>query len=170
MADRLMKLWAGSTMAIAGAAVALGVWCGGAAQAADGKATVVTLTQTGCQFVESENGVDRGFATRRSEDCAAINAGSGQRRLAEATPIRLKPGKYVFRVANKNVPYELGFWLRDKDYNPSNPLHKLSKTSVSGGGLLQGKSKDYEVELKPGEYVYSCPLNPTPDYRLVVTE
>jgi hypothetical protein len=24
------------------------------------------------------------------------------------------------------------------------------------------------IELKPGEYVYSCPLNPTPDCRLIV--
>ena len=24
------------------------------------------------------------------------------------------------------------------------------------------------LELEPGEYVYSCPLNPTPDYRLIV--
>ena len=24
------------------------------------------------------------------------------------------------------------------------------------------------LELEPGEYLYSCPLNPTPDYRLVV--
>ena len=29
-------------------------------------------------------------------------------------------------------------------------------------------AKDYEVTLKPGEYVYSCPLNTTPNYRLVV--
>lgn len=58
--------------------------------------------------------------------------------------------------------------MRDKDYDWRNPLHKLSKTSVSGGGLATGKSKDYTVNLKPGEYVFSCPLNPTPDYRVVV--
>ena len=26
----------------------------------------------------------------------------------------------------------------------------------------------HAVELKPGKYLYSCPLNPTPDYNLVV--
>ena len=31
-----------------------------------------------------------------------------------------------------------------------------------------GKSRDYAIDLEPGEYVYSCPLNPTPDYRLIV--
>ena len=29
-------------------------------------------------------------------------------------------------------------------------------------------AKDYEVTLKPGEYVDSCLLNTSPDYRLVV--
>lgn len=42
--------------------------------------------------------------------------------------------------------------------------------SVSGGGLTEGKTQDYEVDLKPGKYVYSCPLDPTPDYNLVVRE
>jgi hypothetical protein len=48
-------------------------------------------------------------------------------------------------------------------------VHKLSRTSISGGGLAAGKTRDYEVTLKAGEeYVYSCPLNPTPDYRITV--
>jgi hypothetical protein len=67
------------------------------------------------------------------------------------------------------VPYELGFWLREHDYNWKNPIHKLTKVSVSGGGLVTGATQDYEGELEPGEYLYSCPLNPTPDYKLVVT-
>jgi hypothetical protein len=40
--------------------------------------------------------------------------------------------------------------------------------SASGGGLTTGKSQDYPITLKPGEYVYSCPLNNTPDYKLIV--
>ena len=40
--------------------------------------------------------------------------------------------------------------------------------SVSGGGLTTGATKDYEIELSAGEYLYSCPLNPTPDYKIVV--
>ena len=137
-----------------------------AAGAAD--PTVVELTQVGCQFLESENGVDHHYKPKTEADCVKINAQSGAKRLAAAKTIELKPGKYVFRVTNKNVPYELGFWLRESDYQPGNPLHKLSKTSISGGGLTTGKTRDYEVDLKPGEYLYSCPLNPTPDYKLVV--
>ena len=131
---------------------------------------VIELTQTGCQFLESENGVDHAFTTTKSADCEAINARTGEERLAKATVLRLKAGDYVFRVTNRNVPYELGFWVREHDYNFANPVHKLTKTSISGGGLTTGKTQDYEVTLKPGEYLYSCPLNPTPNYRLVVND
>ncbi len=132
--------------------------------------TVIELTQIPCQFIESENGVDHSFTTTKKADCDAINARTGAERLAKAKALELKPGKYVFRVTNKNVPYDLGFWLREHDYNWKNPLHQLTKTSVSGGGLKPGTTQDYEVELAPGDYLYSCPLNTTPDYRLVVTE
>ena len=133
-------------------------------------AKVITLTQTGCQFLEAEGGKDRGYKPAKAADCKAINKQNGAQRVAEAGPMKLKPGKYVFRVTNRNVPYSLGFWLRSEGYDWKNPLDKLTKTSVSGGGLTMGKTKDYEVTLKPGEeYVFSCPLNPTPDYHIVVS-
>ena len=53
-------------------AMALGtVLTSGAATAAETK--VVELTQVACQFVESENGIDRAFATTKKADCEAIN-------------------------------------------------------------------------------------------------
>ena len=131
-------------------------------------ATAINLTQVGCQFVESENGVNHGYSPKSKADCVAINGKSGDKRLKQAKTLELKAGDYTFRVVNKNVPYELGFWLRSTGYDWRNPLNKVTKTSVSGGGLTQGKTKDYEVTLKPCEYVCSCPLNTTPDYRLVV--
>lgn len=149
----------------AAAAVAL---LAGAGSARAAEPAVVTLTQVGCQFLESENGVDHLYKPKSEEDCVKVNTETGSARLGKAKTLELKPGKYVFRVTNKNVPYELGFWLRESDYQPGNPLHKLRKTSVSGGGLTTGKTQDYVVDLKPGEYLYSCPLNPTPDYKLIV--
>jgi len=131
-------------------------------------AEVITLTQTGCQFLESENDVDLKFKTSKAADCVKINKQSGLARLKKAKVLRLKPGEYVFRVNNKNVPYELGFWIRDHDYDWRNPIHQVTKTSVSGGGLVRGKTQEYKVTLKAGEYFYSCPLNPTPNYRIVV--
>ena len=147
-------------------ALAMGVAATMPASAADPQ--IIELTQVGCQFIESENGVDHMFKTGKKADCEAINAKTGGERLAKSEPIKLKAGKYVFRVTNKNVPYSLGFWVREHDYNWKNPVHKLNKISVSGGGLEKGTTKDYVVELKPGKYLYSCPLNPTPDYNLVV--
>jgi hypothetical protein len=150
-----------------GIAVALALGWAKMPVAADAE-HVIQLTQTGCQFLESERGVDRGFEPRSAEDCNRINGETGDQRLANAEILELSPGTYTFRVTNTDVPYELGFWLREADYQLGNPLHKLTKVSVSGGGLEQGQTKDYTVELEPGEYLYSCPLNPTPNYRLVV--
>lgn len=124
---------------------------------------VIELTQVPCQFLESEGGADRGYKSRSIKDCEAINAKTGTQRLAESKTIELKPGKYVFRVSDKNVPYELGFWLRGESL-----VDRARLPSVSGGGLATGRTQDYAIELKPGKYVYSCPLNPTPDYKLVV--
>ena len=130
---------------------------------AQAQARTSELTQTPCQFLESEGGKDRGFKSAKSADCEAINERTGKQRLAESKTIELKPGKYMFRVKNRNVPYELGFWLRGESL-----VDRARLPSVSGGGLTTGRTQDYAIEPKPGNYVYSCPLNPTPDYRLVV--
>ncbi len=124
-------------------------------------AKIITLTQTGCQFTEPEGG-DKKFKTKSGADCKTINAKSGENRLAASKALNLKPGEYIFRVTNKNVPYELGFYLRGTG------LGRILLPKVSGGGLTRGKTQDYAITLKEGEYVYSCPLNPTPDYKLVV--
>lgn len=133
------------------------------AAAAERAPRVIELTQLPCQFLESENGIDRKYVSRSIKDCEAINGKTATERLATARQLELNPGKYVFRVTNRNVPYELGFWLRG-----ASAVSRVTLPSVSGGGLVPGKTRDYEIELKPGEYVYSCPLNNTPDYKLVV--
>ncbi len=130
----------------------------------DPSVAIISLTQTGCQFLEPEAGTDHGFKTKKKIDCEEINEKTGKDRLQKAVPLTLKPGKYIFRVTNKNVPYELGFWLRGAG------LARLLQPNVSGGGLTEGVTRDYSVELTPGNYSYSCPLNPTPDYPLVVKE
>ncbi len=129
---------------------------------AAGDAQIIELTQTACQFVEVE-GKDHGFTSNKKADCNAINDKTGEERLANAQILKLKPGKYIFRVKNENVPYDLGFWVRGDGL-----VNRATLPSVSGGGLSIGTTKDYEITLKAGEYVFSCPLNPTPDYKLVV--
>jgi len=129
------------------------------------QATVIQLNQVSCQILESENGIDHGYKSTRKADCDAINARTAQKRVAGVKPLELQAGKYIFRVTNKNVPYSLGFWMRGAGL-----VGRASLPSVSGGGLTTGKTLDYEIELKPGKYFYSCPLNTTPDYHLTVTE
>ena len=127
--------------------------------------TVIELTQTGCQFIESEGGVDHGYTPGEKADCEAINADTLGERVGDENTLHLMPGRYVFRVTNTDVPYMLGFYLRSESV-----IDRPFLPSVSGGGLYEGVSKDYEIELEEGEYVYSCPLNTTPDYRLVVSD
>jgi hypothetical protein len=150
---------------LAGLALSLGLVVAFWAPAHAAGPTIIEFTQTPCQFLESEGGTDHGYKSAKKADCEAINKRTGADRLAAAEPMTLKPGKYVFRVTNRNVPYGLGFWLRGDGI-----VSRATLPSVSGGGLTQGTTKDYEIELKPGAYVYSCPLNPTPDYKLVVEE
>ncbi|WP_458526208.1 hypothetical protein [Onishia taeanensis] len=124
---------------------------------------MIELHQVACQFLESEHGVDHDFETARKADCEAVNERTGEARLAKAKVLALAPGDYIFRVTNVDVPYDLGFWLRGDGL-----IDRARLPSVSGGGLSSGSTKDYAITLEPGEYVYSCPLNPTPDYVIQV--
>ena len=122
---------------------------------------VINLTQTGCQFLETE-AQDYQYQPQQSTDCQQINNQTLSARKSKFKPLKLKPGKYIFRVTNADVPYELGFYLRGIG------LKKLNLPKVSGGGLTEGKTQDYQITLSPGNYVFSCPLNPTPDYPIIV--
>jgi hypothetical protein len=148
-------------------ALAAGLVLGASGQGAFAQddVTIIELSQTGCQFIGSENGIDRGYAPTQKADCEAINDETQGDRLGEENTLHLKPGNYVFRVTNTDVPYMLGFYLRSESV-----LDRPFLPSVSGGGLYEGVSKDYVIELEAGEYVYSCPLNTTPDYKLVVSD
>ena len=152
------------TTALIGAAAIIALPMTASLAGSDGttQPTVITLTQTPCQFLESE-AKDQGFKSTKKADCEAINAKTAEERLNEAPVMKLKAGKYIFRVTNKNVPYGLGFYLRGAGI-----VGRVSLPKVSGGGLSLGVTKDYAIDLKPGEYVYYCPLNTTPDYTLIV--
>lgn len=151
----LVPVLAAITMSMA---MAMGLASAAVAEDAAGP-VVVELTQTPCTFIESEED-PKEFKSESSADCKRINRETAGERTFRV--LRLKPGRTVFRVTNKNVPYELGFWVRGKG------VGRLRLPSVSGGGLAVGRTKDYVIDLVPGEYLYSCPLNPTPDYPLVV--
>lgn len=122
----------------------------------------IELHQTACQFIEAEGG-DKHYQANSYAACDAWNDKTGEQRLGNSNILKLKAGVYKIRVFNDDVPYVLGFWLRGSG------LGRLTLPSTSGGGIQTGGYKDYHIKLKAGEYVYSCPLNPTPDYKLVVS-
>lgn len=85
----------------------------------------------------------------------------------EQTSLELKAGQpYVFLVKNKGVDREVGFVIAPKgNTEQENHIQSayLSKT-IKDGEMSQSK----EVKLEKGEYVYFCPLNPTPLYSITV--
>ena len=83
----------------------------------------------------------------------------------EPQTLELKPGKYIFAVVNKDVDHEVGFYLRKKTADgKGQPL-----PNSDAGHLKAGQTgKTGVVTLEPGEYLYSCPLNPTPHYVITV--
>jgi len=124
-------------------------------------AGIINLHQTACQFVEAEGG-DKNYQANSYTACESLNHKTGEARVDKASVLYLKEGDYTFRVYNDDVPYVLGFWLRGAGFS------RLTLPSTSGGGIQTGGFKDYRIKLTQGEYVYSCPLNPTPDYKLMV--
>jgi plastocyanin len=81
--------------------------------------------------------------------------------------LKLKPGKYVFEVTNKEIDHKVAFVLAPKKENVTQEDHITNAylaNPVGDGETAQSK----EVILKKGTYVYFCPMNPTPQYTLVV--
>lgn len=117
---------------------------------------ITHLLQRPCMFEQSEPG--RRFDAHSKTACTRINSETRSER--GQTVLKLPSGTHEFVVSSQDVPYELGFWIRDVRY-PGVAL-------AQGGGILPGVSKTYVLDLKPGRYLYACPLNPTPDYFIVV--
>ncbi|MEQ8242261.1 cupredoxin domain-containing protein [Fulvivirga sp.] len=81
--------------------------------------------------------------------------------------LKLKAGKeYVFEVKNDGVDHELGFVIAPKGQTAQKnhiPEAYLAN-AIKNGETSTSKT----VTLEKGEYVYFCPLNPTPLYTLIV--
>lgn len=83
--------------------------------------------------------------------------------------LNLKPGKYQFRVVNKNVDKDLGFVIQKAEDKKGDVMKTAIQNSFTTALVKKGEVQyTGVVELKTGEYVYYCPLNPTPHYTLSV--
>jgi plastocyanin len=78
--------------------------------------------------------------------------------------ITLSEGTYIFEIANNNVGHNVGFVLAPK----SDVKAHIKDAYVTAQVQNNTKETSKEVTLKKGEYVYFCPLNPTPQYTLIV--
>lgn len=84
------------------------------------------------------------------------------------TELKLKPGTYSFEVTNKGIPHEVAFVLapNKEDLQETDFIADamLTKTILDG----ETAASKVPVTLEKGEYVYFCPLNNTPKYKLIV--
>ena len=78
--------------------------------------------------------------------------------------ITLSEGTYIFEIANNNVGHNVGFVLAPK----SDVKKHIKNAYVTKPVTNNSKSTSKKVTLTKGEYVYFCPLNPTPQYTLIV--
>lgn len=83
--------------------------------------------------------------------------------------LNLRPGKYQFRVVNDNVEKDLGFVIQKAKDKDGDVMKTALPNSFTADYIKKGEAQyTGVVALAAGEYVYSCPLNPTPHYRIVV--
>ena len=83
--------------------------------------------------------------------------------------LELKPGKYQFKVSNKDVDKDLGFVIQKSSDKDAGVMKTAVPNSFTTALIKKGETQSTGiVELKAGEYVYSCPLNPTPHYIITV--
>ncbi len=80
--------------------------------------------------------------------------------------LTLEEGTYVFEIKNKDVDHNVGFVLAPK--GKTEQEHHIKEAYVKAPVETGSASLTNEVVLTKGEYVYFCPLNPTPQYTLVV--
>lgn len=87
----------------------------------------------------------------------------------EGQQLKLKPGTYQFEVSNKGVDHEVAFFLQKESDKDNKEFSTALKNSGVAKMIKNGETqKTGIVELAKGTYVYSCPLNPTPHYTIVV--
>lgn len=78
--------------------------------------------------------------------------------------LALKEGSYIFEISNNKVGHDVGFVLAPKS-NPDAHIKSAYVTNVVKNNTTESSNV---TNLAKGEYVYYCPLNPTPQYTLIV--
>ena len=70
---------------------------------------------------------------------------------------------------NKNVDKEIGFVIQKAEDAKADVMKTALPNSFAADYIRKGEAQyTGVVNLTAGEYVYSCPLNPTPHYTINV--
>ncbi len=106
--------------------------------------------------------------TAAAQDKKAVKTVALEQTSGEFTQksLTLSEGTYVFEIANNNIDHEVGFVLAPK--GKTDQANHIKSAYVTSPVKTNSKSTSKEVKLAKGEYVYFCPLNPTPQYTLIV--
>jgi plastocyanin len=82
--------------------------------------------------------------------------------------LTISEGTYVFEVSNNHAAKEVGLVLVPKGKDASKPENHIKTAYVTQVAKDGETQKTKATTLAKGEYVYFCPLNPTPQYTLTV--
>ena len=82
--------------------------------------------------------------------------------------LKLSEGTYVFEIENTGVDHEVGFVLIKDGADASKPENHIKNAYVQKPVAKGATQNSKEVKLEKGTYAYFCPLNPTPQYKLIV--
>jgi len=82
--------------------------------------------------------------------------------------LTLSEGDYIFNIKNNNVGHAVGFVLVKKGKDATNPDNHIKSAYVTKAVENNSSVKTNVTTLSKGEYIYFCPLNPTPQYSLTV--
>ncbi len=80
--------------------------------------------------------------------------------------MHLSAGDYVFEIVNNGVDHEVGFVIAPE--GKTDAENHIQEAYVKEMVATGKSSMTQEVTLEKGTYVYFCPLNPTPQYKLIV--
>ena len=80
--------------------------------------------------------------------------------------LTLSEGTYVFEISNDGVDHAVGFVLAPK--GKTDQANHIKEAYVQETPESGETSQSKTVTLTKGEYVYFCPLNPTPQYTITV--
>ncbi len=125
--------------------------------------TVVALALTSVFYAQEATGEKKmdkmeGKMMEKRVKTIALEQTSGEFTQKHLT---VNEGTYIFEVSNSGVDHNVGFVLVEKGKDISKPENHIQTAYVTAPVGTDSKQTSKPTNLKKGEYVYFCPLNPT---------